>query len=85
MARYHTQIQYGGPDAGWHDDADLTVEISNRHPVVPSTGLPPTGTQVSWAGPEGNASITFFDDGARFSGAAQFPGEGPVGYRGTSA
>jgi hypothetical protein len=85
MTKYHTQIQYGGPDAAWHNDADLTVEIANRHTVVPSSGRPPTGTQVSWSGPEGNAAITFFDDGARFQGAAQFPGEGPVGYRGTCA
>jgi hypothetical protein len=82
MAKYRTQIQWGGPDAGWHDDSDLTIEISNRHAVVPGTGRPATGTQVSWAGPAGNATITFFDDGARFQGAAQFPGEGPVGYRG---
>lgn len=82
MATYQTQIQWGGPDAGWHEDADLTIVISNRNPVVPDGSLPATGTQVSWAGPEGNASITFFDDGSRFQGAAQFPNEGPVGYRG---
>ena len=40
MARYRTQIQWGGPDAGWHDDSDLTIEISNRHAVVPGTGRP---------------------------------------------
>lgn len=86
MAHYRTQIQWGGPTADWHDDSDLTIEISNRNAVVPGgTGRPATGTQVSWAGPEGNASITFFDDGASFQGAAQFPGEGPVGYRGQSA
>lgn len=84
MATYRTQIQYGGPDADWHNDTDLTIHIQNRNAVVPDKTLPPTGTQVSWAGPEGNASITFFDDGTGFQGAAQFPGEGPVGYRGQS-
>lgn len=82
MATYHTQIQFGGPDAGWQDDTDLSISIKNRNAVVPESGLPATGTQVSWSGPEGNAAVTFFDDGTRFQGAAQFPGEGPVGYRG---
>ncbi|MGA4543484.1 hypothetical protein ACPA54_26185 [Uniformispora flossi] len=26
--------------------------------------------------------MTFFDGGNNFPGTAQFPGEGPVGYRG---
>ena len=82
MATYRTQIQWGGPDAEWHDDTDLTISVNNRNAVIPGNGRPKTGTQISWAGPQGNASITFFDDGARFSGAAQFPNEGPVGYRG---
>ncbi|HKR51850.1 MAG TPA: hypothetical protein VJT72_20170 [Pseudonocardiaceae bacterium] len=82
MAIYRTQVQFGGPDADWQDDTELTINIQNRNAVVPDDALPPTGTQVSWAGPEGNASITFFDDGNAFQGAAQFPGEGPVGYRG---
>lgn len=82
MATYKTQIQWGGPDAAWHDDHDLTVVVHNREAVVPADRLPSNGTQISWAGQEGNASITFFDDGARFQGAAQFKGEGPVGYRG---
>ncbi|WP_245602600.1 hypothetical protein [Gloeothece verrucosa] len=30
----------------------------------------------------GNGNITFFNDANSFLGAAQFPGEGPVGYRG---
>ncbi|HSV67469.1 MAG TPA: hypothetical protein VLJ59_16375 [Mycobacteriales bacterium] len=82
MATYRTQIQWGGPNAEWHDDSDLTVVIQNRKAVVPQSGRPANGTQVSWAGTQGNAAITFFDDGASFQGAAQFPGEGPVGYRG---
>ncbi|NUO96994.1 MAG: hypothetical protein HOW59_03605, partial [Nonomuraea sp.] len=55
----------------------------NRDGVVPQSGMPGTGTQVSWASQQGNGSITFFDDGSRFAGSAQFKGEGPVGYRGT--
>lgn len=82
MATYRTQIQWGGPNAGWHDDADLTIEISNRNTVVPGNGTPPNGTTVTWSGPEGNGSITFFNDANSFQGSAQFPGEGPVGYRG---
>ena len=82
MATYRTQIQWGGPNAGWHDDADLTIEISNRKTVVPGGGTPPNGTTVTWYGPEGNGSITFFNDANSFMGSAQFPGEGPVAYRG---
>ncbi|MBF8186889.1 hypothetical protein ITP53_14295 [Nonomuraea sp. K274] len=82
MATYTTQIQWGGADAEWHDDADLTIVISNRDGVVPQSGMPGTGTQVAWASPQGNGSITFFEDGNRFMGSAQFKGEGPVGYRG---
>ncbi|WP_344272961.1 hypothetical protein [Streptomyces hebeiensis] len=29
--------------------------------------------------------MTFFDSGTRFEGTAQFPDEGPVGYRGSLA
>ena len=82
MATYKTQIQFGGPNAQWHDDADLVIEIKNRKSVVPASGKPATGTQVSWSGSEGNGSITFFNDANAFLGSAQFPGEGPVGYRG---
>jgi len=95
MATYKTQIQWGGPSGDWHDDADLVIEIKNRpepeslrdkstiwKEVVPATGAPSTGTQVSWSGPNGNGNITFFNEGSSFMGSAQFPGEGPVGYRG---
>lgn len=85
MARYRTQIQWGGPDADWHDDQDLVITIANRAKVVPDDAMPGTGTQVSWAGPKGNGSVTFFNDGASFSGSAQFTGEGPVAYRGEIA
>jgi OAA-family lectin sugar binding domain len=84
VATYATKIQWGGLDAEWHDDHDLTISIGNRNQVVPSSGRPPTGTTVSWSGPNGSGSVTFFDDGQVFSGTAQFPGEGPVGYRGTA-
>lgn len=83
MATYKTQIQWGGPTAEWHDDADLIMVISNRDGVMPNAGMPATGTQVSWASSHGNGSVTFFEDGRIFSGSAQFKGEGPVGYRGT--
>jgi lectin domain-containing protein len=82
VAIYRTQIQYGGPDAAWHDDTDLSIVIQSRSAVIPDKGRPAVGTQLTWSGPHGNATITFFDDGARFQGSAQFPGEGPVGYRG---
>jgi len=41
------------------------------------------GTTATWSGAEGNGNVTFFDQGNQFQGTAQFPGEGPVGYRGT--
>ena len=82
MATYKTQIQWGGPDSGWHDDADLVIEIRNRNEVIPGNGTPETGTTVSWSGPQGKGSITFFNDANSFIGSAQFPGESPVGYRG---
>ncbi|MCP2272691.1 hypothetical protein [Actinokineospora diospyrosa] len=37
---------------------------------------------MTWSGPKGNATVTFFDNGATFQGTAQFPNEGPIGYRG---
>lgn len=80
MATYSTQIQWGGPDADWHDDTDLTLHVANRKEVV-GDGAPAVGTQISWSGPNGNATVTFFEGGL-FQGTAQFPGEGPVGYRG---
>lgn len=83
MAIYKTQIQWGGPDAPWHDDADLTIEIINRNKVVPAQGNAATGTQVMWSSPQGNGNITFFDDATTFNGSVQYlPKEGPVGYRG---
>ncbi|MFJ4913721.1 hypothetical protein [Streptomyces sp. NPDC088726] len=39
------------------------------------------GTTVNWTSNDGN--VTFFDDGSSFQGTAQFPSEGPVGYRGS--
>ncbi|MFI6521806.1 hypothetical protein ACIBF1_40070 [Spirillospora sp. NPDC050679] len=85
MATYHTEIQWGGPDAAWHADHDLEITIANRGKVVPADGRPATGTTVTWSGPQGNGTVTFFDEGATFSGTAQFPNEGPVGYRGKAA
>ncbi|WP_307721574.1 hypothetical protein [Embleya hyalina] len=45
---------------------------------------PIRGARITRSGPQGNGSITFFDDGASFQGTARFPGEGPVAYRGTA-
>lgn len=82
MATYDTEIHTGG--GGWQSDEPLTLSIANRGQVVPDEGAPPTGTTVTWNSPEAGAgSVTFFDGGSRFEGTAQFPGEGPVGYRGT--
>jgi hypothetical protein len=81
-AVYKTQIQWGGPDAEWHDDHDLVLVLKNRENVVPACRLPAAGTTIAWYGPNGNGSITFFAEG-EFRGSAQFPDEGPVGYRGT--
>lgn len=80
MATYRTEIHTGG--GGWQQDKDLVVHIANRGNVIPTDGRPSTGTMINWASPEGNGNVTFFDDGANFQGTAQFPGEGPVGYRG---
>jgi|GEM_PF-2286976 hypothetical protein len=80
-AVYSTQIQYGGPDAAWHDDADLLIVLKNRNNVIPACKFPDTGTTVSWYSEKGNGSITFYGE-KEFRGTAQFPGEGPVGYRG---
>lgn len=82
VAVYKTQIQFGGPEGDWHDDEDLLIAIVNRNLVVPAIGVPENGTTVTWNGPNGNGSITFFNDSDSFRGMAQFPNEGPVGYRG---
>lgn len=81
MSTYETEIFTGG--GGWQQDEPLTLAISNRNTVVPADGKVATGTTVTWSGDEGNGSVTFFDNGQTFQGTAQFPGEGPVGYRGT--
>ncbi|MEV7289905.1 hypothetical protein AB0O01_36050 [Streptomyces sp. NPDC093252] len=83
MATYNTEFHTGG--GGWQADRPLTLSIANRGDVVPVHGAPSTGTTVTWSGEEGKGSVTFFDDGNSFSGTAQFPGEGPVEYRGTLA
>ncbi|CAL9423642.1 hypothetical protein [Streptomyces sp. enrichment culture] len=84
MATYDTEIHTGG--GGWQRDEPLSVSISNRDDVVSGNGRPAEGTTVTWSSPNaGNGSVTFFNDGTRFEGTAQFPGEGPVGYRGTLA
>ncbi|MFB6815434.1 hypothetical protein ACFCV8_12930 [Streptomyces sp. NPDC056347] len=80
MATYETEIHTGG--GGWQSDEPLSLSIVNRDAVVPEDGRPSTGTTVTWSGDQGNGSVTFFDEGSRFEGTAQFPGEGPVGYRG---
>ncbi|MFD7639727.1 hypothetical protein ACFV4P_03660 [Kitasatospora sp. NPDC059795] len=83
MATYNTEIHTGG--GGWQDDAPLTLSIANRSDVAPGDGAPATGTTVTWNGDAGSGSVTFFDNGNSFQGTAQFPNEGPVGYRGTLA
>ncbi|MCK1817074.1 hypothetical protein MTQ13_22815 [Streptomyces sp. XM4011] len=80
MATYETELHTGG--GGWQADEPLSISITNRESVVPENGAPSTGTTVTWSGDQGNGSVTFFDEGTRFEGTAQFPGEGPVGYRG---
>ncbi len=85
MALYNTEIQFGGQNGEWRKDSDLQIVIGNRSSVVPQSGRPAAGTQVTWSGPQGSGNVLFFEDGARFQGAAVFPGEGPVGYRGTAA
>ncbi|UED85724.1 hypothetical protein [Streptomyces profundus] len=81
MATYDTEIHTGG--GGWQPDEPLSVSLTNRGSVVPEDGPPATGTTVTWSSENaGNGSVTFFDDGTAFQGTAQFPGEGPVGYRG---
>ncbi|WP_369267907.1 hypothetical protein [Streptomyces harbinensis] len=80
MATYETELHTGG--GGRQPDEPLSISITNRESVVPENGAPSTGTTVTWSGDQGNGSVTFFDEGTRFEGTAQFPGEGPVGYRG---
>jgi hypothetical protein len=85
MATYDTEIQWGGPNAPWQGHADLEIPKGesgeNRKIDLVS---PEGGTQISWGGPDaGAANITFLDDGNKFDGSAQFPGGGPIGYRGT--
>ncbi|OON73871.1 hypothetical protein [Streptomyces tsukubensis] len=81
MATYETEIHTGG--GGWQQDEPLSISLAGRGDVVPANGAPATGTSVTWSGEAGNGSVTFFDNGGSFQGTAQFPGEGPVGYRGT--
>jgi hypothetical protein len=81
VAVFKTEIQWGGDTAPWHADADLVTLVKNRHTII-DKATAPAGTKVSWTGPNGNADITFNVNNA-FTGTAQFPGEGPVGYRGT--
>ncbi|MFY1670629.1 hypothetical protein ACN27G_11785 [Plantactinospora sp. WMMB334] len=78
VANYRTEARWGG---AWHGDAVLSLMIDNRRTVVGADGVA-TGTAVAWTGPNGNGDIVF-DTTDSFTGTAQFPGEGPVGYRGT--
>ncbi|MEV1011306.1 hypothetical protein [Streptomyces sp. NPDC049881] len=80
MATYSTEIHTGG--GGWQPDRPLSLHLANRGEVVPEDGRPSTGTTVTWSGDQGKGTVTFFDGGSRFEGTAQFPGEGPVEYRG---
>ncbi|GAA3031830.1 hypothetical protein [Actinokineospora globicatena] len=81
MAKYKTFYQVGGFNGGWSPDGTLEISITSRSEVI-GASAPGTGTTVTWSGPKGNATVTFFDNGATFQGTAQFPNEGPIGYRG---
>ncbi|PPK64030.1 hypothetical protein V5P93_006405 [Actinokineospora auranticolor] len=81
MATYKTFYQVGGTNGQWTPDAKLDIAISSRSEVL-GASAPATGTTVTWSGPRGSATVTFFDNGATFQGTAQFPNEGPIGYRG---
>ncbi|MEU2061013.1 hypothetical protein [Streptomyces sp. NPDC013455] len=82
MPTYDTEIHTGG--GGWQQDTPLTLTIANRDQAIGDGSAPPTGSTVTWSTPHaGSGSVTFFDEGSRFEGTAQWPGEGPVGYRGT--
>ncbi|MFD7596996.1 hypothetical protein ACFV6D_28690 [Kitasatospora sp. NPDC059812] len=84
MPTYDTEIATGS--GGWQDDQPLTLHIAHRSDTVGADETPDTGTTVTWNSPNsGSGAITFFDDGSRFQGTAQFPDEGPVEYRGTLA
>jgi hypothetical protein len=80
-AVFNTEIQWGGNQASWHADADLSLALGNRRTIVSYPGLQ-AGTALHWSGPNGNGDITI-GAGNTFTGTAQFPNEGPVGYRGT--
>ncbi|MFJ4897671.1 hypothetical protein [Streptomyces sp. NPDC088727] len=41
-----------------------------------------TGTTVAWS-TSSNGNTNDLEGGSSFQGTAQFPGEGPVGYRGS--
>jgi hypothetical protein len=53
MAEYETEIQWGGPKAPLHVDADQEINIPDREEVISEDSSPSTGTQVSWGGPDG--------------------------------
>ncbi|MFB8183475.1 hypothetical protein ACFC8N_47520 [Streptomyces sp. NPDC055966] len=70
----------------WQADQPLTLHVAHRDNAVAPDAAPETGTTVTWSSPKsGNGSVTFFDNGTRFEGTAQFSNEGPVAYRGTLA
>lgn len=84
MASYTTEVHTG--QGGWQPYQPLSLSIAGRGDAIPQQGGPTEGTTVTWSSPEsGNASVTFFDGGTRFHGSTQFPGEGPVEYRGVLA
>ncbi|MFY1654971.1 hypothetical protein ACN27J_29330 [Solwaraspora sp. WMMB762] len=82
-AVFDTEIHWGSSSNPWHGDADLHLLLDNRKTIIDGETVP-AGTRLTWAGPDGNADITFGADGT-FTGSARFPGEGGVGYRGTLA
>ena len=90
MATYKkTQISWDVSGEKWKKGPELMLQIATRpgngpgraYVVIPDTGVPSEGTQVSWSCPDGKGSITFFDKGKSFHGGFQYEGLKPVRYR----
>ena len=95
MATYKkTQISWDVSGEKWKEGPELMLQIATRprngsgraYVVIPETGVPSEGTQVSWSCPVGTGSIrgsiTFFDEGKSFHGELQSNSIKPWRYRG---
>lgn len=73
----------GSSSNPWHGDADLHLLLDNRKTIIDGETVP-AGTRLTWAGPNGNADITFRAD-RDFAGTVEYPGT-PIElrYRGTA-